>query len=60
MPEEIKKERKKKEERTEKEQAFMTAVHDWRKKPYAEAWEEVCKLALAFKVEKTGKEDAKL
>jgi len=53
-------ERKKKEERTEKEQAFMDAVHFWRKAPYHEAWEKIEETALAFKVEKTGKTEAKL
>ena len=59
MPEE-KKARKPKEERTETEQAFMDAVHFWRKHPYAEAWVEVVKRATVYKQDKTKNADAQL
>lgn len=61
MPDEKeKKTRKPKEERSEKEQAFMEAIHFWRKHPYKEAWETVLKLALDFKREKTDNAEAAL
>lgn len=60
METETKKPRKKKEERTPKEQDFMDAVHFWRQHPFREAWQIVVKKAETFKREKIGDDAAEL
>lgn len=46
--------------RTEKEQAFMDAVHEFRKYSYPEVWQKVKAAALEFKRDKLGRQDAVL
>lgn len=46
--------------RSEKEQAFMDAVHEFRKYSYPEVWAKVKAAALEFKKDKLNKSDAVL